>query len=437
MTLVPSFLALVQFITPSMTTPTLVSLKTLLAGWVFCGRRTVTGMIVAAGAIEDKHHSAYHRVFAAARWSLDTVGLSLFRLLLALVPEGVIALTLDDTLARKRGLKVYGAGMHHDPLQSSRKKAIVSWGHSWVVLALRVQLPFLPGRFFSLPVLFRLYLNHKACGKWRVAHRTRPELAGELLRKLCGVWKQKRFHLYADSSYGGQSVLAHLPPNCDLTSRLPLDARLHERAPVRQPGATGRPRIRGKRLPSPQQMLLNERASRVTLNLYGRQDRVRLVETAACWFSVPHRLLKVVAVEPLTGGRQVQAFYSTCADASAVEVLTGYSGRWSIEEAIEGSKQHLGFEEPQGWSKRAVLRTAPFAMVLYSLVIFWFAQQGHTHYVQPHRPWYRKKKHPSFYDMLQTLRSESLRATLSALPSPGHPRQNPVEPLIHAVLSAA
>lgn len=77
------------------------------------------------------------------------MGLSLFGLLQPLLERGPVPLTLDDTLARKRGLKVFGAGVHHDPLDSSRKYAVTRWGHRWVVLAVRVQLPCIPGRFFS------------------------------------------------------------------------------------------------------------------------------------------------------------------------------------------------------------------------------------------------------------------------------------------------
>ncbi len=50
-------------------------------------------------------------------------------------------LVLDDTLARKRGRKMFGCGMHHDPLLSSRSKTITNWGHNWVVLGVIVELP--------------------------------------------------------------------------------------------------------------------------------------------------------------------------------------------------------------------------------------------------------------------------------------------------------
>ena len=83
--------------------------------------------------------------------------------------------------------------------------------------------------------------------------------------------------------------------------------------------------------------------------------------------------------------------------------------RWSLEVTFHDSKQHLGFEEPQGWTKRAVQRTAPWAMLLYSLIVLWFAQEGHRHQRKLHSPWYTSKTAPSFADMLATLRQQSIR----------------------------
>lgn len=48
---------------------------------------------------------------------------------------------------------------------------------------MRVQLPCIPGRFFSLPMLFRLYHDQKAAARWRRAHRPLPEVAVELLQR--------------------------------------------------------------------------------------------------------------------------------------------------------------------------------------------------------------------------------------------------------------
>lgn len=436
LSLVPSFIALVEPFGAAMQARSFSLFLTLLTGWVFATRRTITGMLAAAGVVGHRHHAAFHRFFSAARWSLDELGLLLFSMITPLLAPGPVQLTVDDTLARKRGLKVFGAGMHHDPQLSTRKLAVLRWGHSWVVLAVVVRLPFCPQRVFSLPILVRLYLNQKAASRWRRTYKKRTELALELLQRLCKAHPDREFHALADSAYGGESVLGHLPSNCGLTSRMPLNARLHEAPPARKPGTTGRPRVRGPRLPSPMEML-KQRGRRVQVPIYGRRDRVRLVETVARWYGVPTRPLKVVVVEPLVGGRPVQVFYSTRIEQIAEEVLVDYSRRWSIEEAFQGSKSHLGFEQPQGWSPRAVQRTAPIALLLYSLVVLWFARAGHGLYQPLVRPWYRTKRQPSFADMLTTLRRESLRAWVSAHPAAPHLPQNLLDTIIELPARAA
>jgi hypothetical protein len=178
--------------------------------------------------------------------------------------------------------------------------------------------------------------------------------------------------------------------------------------------------------------MLKQRARRVTLSIYGRKDEVRLVETVARWYGVPDRPLKIVVVEPLRGGRPIQAFYCTRIDQGAEQVLVDYSGRWSIEEAFLGGKSHLGFEEPQGWSRLAVLRTAPIAMILYSLIVLWFERAGHAAYRPPVRPWYRTKTRPSFADMLAALKRESLREEISAKLGDVYPPQNLLDLLFAA-----
>lgn len=412
MTLVTSFVALLQPFALAMTLPTFTNFVLLLPGWLCAHRRTITAMIVAAGLPGRKHHSAFHRIFAAAVWCRDQVGLGVFALLRPLL-SGTVFIALDDTLARKRGLKIFGVSMHHDPLLSSRKKTITNWGHSWVVLGVLLPCPLGTGRVYCLPILFRLYLNQHQADKAGRVQRSRPELAVQLLAVLCQAHPDVRFHAVADSQYGGHSVLGRLPANCDLTSRLVLNARLHALAPARGPGRKGRPRVRGDRLPTPAEMLQG-RCRRVQLAIYGRQDKVRLTDQVGCAYHVPKVLLRIVAVEPLTGGRPRQGFYSTAHTATAEQILCWYAQRWSIEVAFHDAKGSLGFEEPQSWSRRAVERLAPVAMWLYSLVVLWFVRDGHRHYQPPERPWYRHKTHPSFADMLATLKQANLEETLFA-----------------------
>lgn len=320
MNLVSSFSVLLQELAVVMTDPSFQNFAVLVTGWVFSPRRTVTNFLLAAGVAGQRHHSAFYRFFSEARWSRDALGLAVFRLIEPFCDRAVLV-AIDDTLAHKRGLKMFGTGMHHDPLLSSRRHTVTTWGHCWVVLGVVIHFPLWPERPFCLPVLFRLYLNKKRAAKERRAYRSKPALAVELLRILCKHRANRRFHALVDSAYGGQSVLGQLPANCDLTSRLRLDARLYGAPALAEPGRKGRPRKRGPQLPTPQRML-DERARRVELCIYGRRELARLCDAVARVFALPERALRIVAVEALVGGRGREAFYSTCVDATAEQVLT-------------------------------------------------------------------------------------------------------------------
>jgi hypothetical protein len=139
----------------------------LVLGWVQCqGRRTLTEVALASGALGQRHISVFHRFFSRASWSLDALGHVVFGLALAWVPADHPLVVLgDDTLARKGGKCIALASMHHDPLLSGARKPFCSFGHVWVVLALWVPLPFGTGRGFALPVLFRLYVRAKRGGE--------------------------------------------------------------------------------------------------------------------------------------------------------------------------------------------------------------------------------------------------------------------------------
>ena len=111
-----------------MTTPTFDNLNVIASGWILSSsKRTVTGIIQRAGAVEKKDHSVFHRFFSRAQWSLDEVSRVVLGILLRFVPDSeVVYLAVDDTLCRKRCMRVFGTGMHHDPLIFCRKFRLVS-----------------------------------------------------------------------------------------------------------------------------------------------------------------------------------------------------------------------------------------------------------------------------------------------------------------------
>ena len=131
------------------------------------------------------------------------------------------------------------------------------------------------------------------------------------------------------------------------------------------------------------------------------------------------RLLTIVLVHDVEGKRPDQMFYCTKLDWTAREILSAYACRWAIECTFEFCKQFLGLEDPANRLPKAVERTAPMAMFIYTIVVVWFHRTGHRSVQFPFRPWYKKKAEPSFADMLTTLRRLSYdEKTEGLLPEP-------------------
>jgi hypothetical protein len=406
----------------------------LMTGWVLSHRRRfVTELIWSSGCTRRGHHSRYHRFFSQAAWGLDVLCEVLAKLLVRVfAPTGIIELAVDDTLCRKRGLTVYGTGMHHDPLISSRAKPLTSWGHDWVVLTLIVRCPFwAPTKVWSLPIAFRLYRNRQGLTKGKKKakkskppkrdpnHRTRPELAVELICLVASWFPQRKLLVSGDSAYGGASVLQKLPANVELISHVHPKGVLYEPASKPAAGAKGAPRKKGKRLPGMAAWADDGKQPWQTLvfDQFGLHATLRVKTIHALYYTAgKDRLLSIVLVRDALGKRPDQMFYCTCLDWGARQILSAYSARWSIEVTFENSKQLLGFEDPANRKEKAVRRTAPMALVLYSVIVVWFHQIGHRFLQFPDRPWYLHKEEPSFADLLTTLRRQSWQEQFRGLP---------------------
>lgn len=408
-----TFLPILQVFAAEMTQPTFQSFQRLIAGWIFAPHRTLRGMIRSSGT--DRHWAGFYRVFSAARWSLDRVGLMVFDL----VTRGMATVFLvgDDTLLARRGVTIFGTGMHRDPLLSSRSHTVTRWGHCWVVLCVVIESRRTPGHHFALPVMCRLYLNKKSAAKWNRVYRTKNDLMIEMLEALedHASAREKRLHFVGDSAFTAPSALDRIPESIAVTGRVGANVRIHE-PPPDCTGKVGRPRKRGNRLPTPQEMLGARGLRRLTLKLYNnRPYKMRVAEQAGRFYKAPRRDVKVVAVEHLTGGRGIEVFYTTelheesGAETTAETVLTRYSWRWPIEVTFHDAKQHLGVDQPQNRTTPAVRRTAPTGFLLYSLIVWWHesvrAEPAKLLRFWPNKPG------PSFAEMFAALRADSLEQT--------------------------
>jgi hypothetical protein len=440
MKLTASFSVLLLHFRPVFTAPSFRLFVLILTGWALSSRhRFITECIFTAGQVGIGHWSRFHRFFSHSSWSLDNLCRGLTQLLLdCFAPTGPILLAADDTLCRKRGLGMFGVGMHHDPLFSSKALKVFSWGHNWVVVSLLVRLPFwAPTKVFALPFAFRLYVNRQGLtkgkkkgkknqGQRRPAnpnHRTRPELLVEMLQMLADWFPDRQFVVCADSAYAGKSVLRHLPANVDLISQVHSKGVLYEPPPPAT-GKQGARRKKGERLPGLQGWADDPSSvwQEMVFDQYGLHATLQVkVQQALYYTAGKDRLLTVVLTRDVKGKRPDHRFYCTRLDWSVREILSAYASRWALEVTFEGAKQVLGLEDPANRLPKAVRRTAPMALVLYSLIVLWFDVIGHKWVRFPERPWYQRKREASFQDMVTTLRRRSWEEKLAEVVSPSGP----------------
>jgi DDE superfamily endonuclease len=443
-----SFALLLMAFAPCFTTPTYQTFCHLVAGWLQCpGRHTVTGVAVAAGVVGDegerswRHISVFHRFFSRARWDPDAVGKVVFTLALRLLPADCpLILLVDDSLARKEGKAIALGSMHHDPLLSHGRKAFSSYGHVWVVLALWLPLPFgvVGGpRGVAIPVVFRLYVGSKRGNRKDAPSRptsgqryataqaafpadeaqrpTKPDLAREAITLVAGwateLVPERMVYVVGDTSYLNQTTVAGRPANVEVIGPLRMDAALWTLPPTRRPGQKGRPRKRGARLPTPTAQAQTRTAHGtwhpVRVTLYGRCVTPLVFRGTALWYSVlPDAPVRYVVVRDPRGHRQDAAFCCTDLSVSVAFLLETYATRWTLEVTFFLLKGLLGFDEPQNQTALAVRRTAPFAGLVFALVVLWYATELAAGRAATWlaRPWYRRKAAPSFADVLATLR---------------------------------
>jgi len=378
------------------TRPSFELFRELMCAWVLSsGRRTVTGMIRAMSPTGGSAHDAYHRFLRVGAWKLAP----LWRILLAqliehLGPTGVLQLDLDDTLFHKSGRKIEGAGVFRDAVRSLPRAVVYARGLNLVVLTLRIRPPW-GGEPLGLPINIRLY---------RKAGPSHSDLAEEMIRQLADWLPARRFVLACDGAYA--SLAGRSLPRTHITSRIRRDAALYALPPPRRKHRPGRPRKRGRRLPSPEHLARRRRGwRRAAVDERGKTVKRLLLSLPVLWYAVcPDRPVQLVIVRDPAGKQRDDFFFTTDLEVSGAAVAAHYAGRWSIEDTFRNVKQVLRGEDPQTWKAEGPERAAALSLWLYSSIWCWYITTQGTKPSWPSLPWYSAKRTPSFADALAALR---------------------------------
>lgn len=392
--------------------------KILLLGAILCpAERTVTAALRVMGLSWEKHFQNYHRVLNRAVWSSREASRILFGLLInAFVIHGPVILGLDDTIERRRGAQIKAKGIYRDPVRSSHNHFVKASGLRWLSLMLLAPIPWAQ-RVWALPFLTVLAPSERYYkGKAR-KHKKLTEWARQMVLQ-ARRWLPKRFLVVvADSSFAVIDLLWRLRqlqnPICMIT-RLRLDAALYE--PVKPtPGAMGRPRKKGQRLPTLETIAEDKhtRWKRLTVQQwYGEKKRmIELTSKTAIWYhsGQPALPIRWVIVRDPKKIFKTQALLCTDPSQSAEQIVHWFVRRWQVEVTFHEVRTHLGVETQRQWADLSILRITPALLSLFSMVTL----LANTHARKQKLPvqqtaWYPKKL-PTFSDALSLVKETLFR----------------------------
>jgi uncharacterized protein YerC len=352
----------------------------MFAAIVCVGRHTICRLLRVAGTLAEGHWCSYHRVLSKRRWSSWNLARILAQQVVdRFAPRGTIQICGDDTVTQHPGKKVYGKGRHRDAVRSTHSYTAWRWGHKWVVLAILVQLPGL-SRPWALPVLVALYRSPEENKKRGSRHKTPCDLMRQLLCVLLRWFPQRKFIFSGDGGFGTHSLarFASRQPRLTLVSKFYHDANLYNAPPKRNPGTNGRPRVKGRKLPSPEAVVAKtRRRQNLNVSWYGGGRRqVAVVTGTAHWYKGGEGLVAVrwIFVEDLTGTHRDEYFFTTDVDLTPKQIIEAYTGRWAIEVMFEETREHVGIETTRGRSAQTILRAEPCLFGLYTLITLWFSE---------------------------------------------------------------
>jgi DDE superfamily endonuclease len=371
-------LPLLPLFRPVFTAATFVRAQLLgVAAILTHGRRTVANLLRTVTVLTEGDSSSYHRVLSLAQWSaLSLAALLAHFLIQHFWPQGRIRIVGDDTVTEHPGRKVYGKARHRDPVRSSHSYTAWRWGHKWVVLSVLVQFPFAQ-RPWALPVLVSLYRSQEDNAQRGRPHKTPAQLMQRLLRLLLRWFPGRQFVFAGDGGYGGHET-ARLTNRTQgrlvVVSKFSANANLYEPPPP-YPGHY-RPRIKGKKMDKPFEVVAKSGRTRLNVAWYGggRRD-VEVVSGTGHWYKAGQGLVEVrwVFVHDLTGTHRDEYFYSTDVTMTQQEIIEEYTGRWNTETTFEEARAYLGLESTRGRCEQTVLRAEPCLLGLYSVValMYW------------------------------------------------------------------
>ena len=384
---------------------------TLLLGAILCrGKRTVTGCLRAIGLSQESGFSKYHRILNSLDWDAKRGSEILLKILLKMVGKERPVILIDETLERRKGKKIRAKGYYRDAVRSSRSQVVNTTGLKWLVMALSFRFNFAK-RAFALPFFTVLEPSEKSTKKQRKRNKTTLVWSFKMVMHLVRWAPTIPFILVGDGGFAcAKLAWICFKDNIALVSRLKMNARIYGLPEESPSGKRGRKPKKGARLISFKEMLKMEDLpwEEVEVAGYdGKKKRVRYLTNTAIWGVdgfFPIAIRWVLVIDP-AGEMDPLPLMSTDVNLTAIKIIELYVDRWGLEVTFQESREHLGVETQKQWSDKAIARTTPILMALYTLIcLIGHHLNEEAPLIAEKSAWYDKKT-ATFSDLLKAVRT--------------------------------
>lgn len=384
---------------------------TLFIGAILCrGKRTICAVLRVMGLSNGGNFSKYHHVLNRVNWSLLSAARILLNLLVNMTGTGKpLVFFIDETLERRKGPEIKAKGYYRDAVRSSKNVTVKSSGLKWLTLAMSWRFPF-SERYFALPFMTVLEPSAKSDKLAKKRHKTTLQWTIQMLIQVVRWLKNTPIILVGDGAFAcGESAWRSLKLKISLITRLKMNAGLYDFPPLDVPGKRGRKKIKGAKFLNFREMIgvTDLGWTEIIVDGYGKKRRIlKYISNVSLWGvdgfpALPIRW--VLEVDP-EGELDPLPLMSTDLTISPEKIIALYIQRWNLEVTFEEVREHMGVETQRQWSDKAIARTTPILMGLYTIVCLI------CNCLQEERPievaktaWYEKKD-ATFSDLLKTVR---------------------------------
>jgi hypothetical protein len=336
-----------------------------------------------------------------------------------------VTILIDETIERRQGRKIRTKGVFRDAVRSSRNHVVYCFGVRWISMMLVVWLPW-SRRPWALPFLTVQAPSPKTNQKNGKRHKTVIDWTVQMLRLVRRWVPERPLVLVGDGAYGCIRLIRHcleLPGTVILVARFRWDAALYDPPPPPVPGKPGPKPKKGKRQPSLSERVNDPFAAWKTLwvRWYGATHKeLCVLSGVSLWYksgTAPVPIRWVIVRDP-TGELEDTPILCTELHATEQQIVEWFAVRWNVEVTFEECRAHLGMETQRQWSEKAIARTTPILLGLFSLITLTamrLVKEGKPPILQT--AWYRKTD-ATFSDVIALLRRQIWTARYYTMSSP-------------------